>query len=81
MDDMRDAVLVEHRVERVAVGDVAAHERDLGIRGEPHAPVVGAEVEADDLRAFRSELGAGPGADTAERAGDEKPLARAHGST
>ncbi len=81
MDDVRDAVVVEHVRQRLAVGDVALDERDLGVRGEPEAPVVGAEVEADDLGAFGGELRAGPGADAAERAGDEEPLARAHGST
>ena len=81
MDDVRDAVLVEDLRERLAVGDVALHERDLGVGGEPDAPVVGAEVEADDLGALSGELGAGPRADAAERAGDEEPLARAHGST
>ena len=61
--------------ERLAVGDVALHERDLGVRRKPEPAVVGAEVEADDLGALRGELGAGPRADAAERAGDEEALA------
>jgi hypothetical protein len=80
MDDVRDAVLIECLGQRLAVGDVAAHERDLGIRGKPDATVIVAEVEPDDVCSFSRELAAGPRADAAERTGDEEPLARAHGS-
>jgi hypothetical protein len=81
MDDVRDAVLVERVRERVAIGDVAAHERDLDIGCESHPPIVVAEIEPDDLHALGGELRARPGADAAECAGDEKPLGARHGST
>ena len=80
MDHVRDPVLVEQAGERLAVDDVALHERDLGIRDEPQAAVVGAEVEADDVDALLGEQRARPRADAAERAGDEEPLA-GQGST
>ena len=59
-----------------AVGDVALHERDLGVGDEPQAAVVGAEVEADDVDALLGEQRARPRAEAAERAGDEEPLAQ-----
>ena len=75
MDHVRDPVLVEQARERLAVDDVALHERDLGVGDEPQAAVVGAEVEADDVDALLGQQRARPRADAAERAGDEEPLA------
>ena len=80
MDHVRDLVLVEQLAEPLAVDDVALDERDLGVRDEPQAAVVGAVVEADDADALLGEQRARPGADAAERAGDEEPLG-AQGST
>ena len=54
--DVRDRRARRARVaSAVAVGDVALHERDLGVRGEPKAAVVRAEVEADDVDALLGE--------------------------
>ena len=52
------------------------HDGTLGVGREPQPPVVGAEVEADDLDALLREHGARPRADAAERTGDEEALAR-----
>ncbi len=79
MEHVRDLVLVEQPRERLPVDDVALHERNLGVGDEPQAAVVGAEVEADDADALLGQQRARPGADAAERTGDEEPLA--HGST
>ena len=76
---MGDPVLVEQRAEPLAVDDVALDERDLGVGDESEPPVVRAVVEADDLDAFLGEQRARPGADAAERTGDEEALAQ--GST
>jgi hypothetical protein len=72
-------VLVEQVRERLAVDDVALHERDLGVGCEPQAAIVGAVVEADDVDALLGEERARPGADAPERAGDEEAF-RANGS-
>ena len=56
MDDVRDAVVVEDLVEASRSMMSPLHERDLGFGGESDPPVVGAEVEADDLGAFGGEL-------------------------
>jgi len=80
MDRVRDLVVVEHARERGAVDDVALHEWDLRVRHESEPAIVRAVVEADDVRSFRREQGAGPRANAAERAGDEEPLLGRHGS-
>jgi hypothetical protein len=80
VDDVRDPVPVQRPVERGSVGDVATHDRNLGVGGEPQSVVRGAEIEADDLDVLRGELRAGPGADAPQRARDEEALVR-HGST
>ena len=48
VNDVRDPVLVEHAIERRAIGDVSAHDLDSARSHETEAPVVGAEIEADD---------------------------------
>ena len=53
------ASLVEHAIDRRAVGDVALHERDVAGACEPQAPVVAPEVEADHLDALFDERRAG----------------------
>ena len=75
MDDVRDPVLVEQARECLAVDDVALHERDLGVGRESQPPVVGAEVEPDDVDALLGEQRARPRADAAERTRDEEALA------
>ncbi len=78
MDDVRDAVLVEHALERREVRDVAGDERHAlplaGIEDLGEPTVVAAEVEADDRRPFADQLPDGPRADAAQRARDEEPL-------
>ena len=41
VDDVRDPVLVEHPLERFAIGDVALHEVTAHLGREPEPPVVG----------------------------------------
>jgi hypothetical protein len=81
VDHVRDAALVEQARERLSVDDVALHELDLGVGRQAEAAVVRPEVEADDLDTLLGEQRTGPGADAAERAGDQEALGAAHGST
>ena len=79
VDDVRDPVAVERRVERRAVDDVAPDDGDVGVGRQPQPPPVLAEVEADDLDALLRKDRTRPRPDAAERTGDEEALA--HGST
>ena len=73
-------MLVERAAERVEVGDVAAHERQLrplGLGQDEAQPVVGlAEVVADGLVPVVQHRLDRPGPDAAERAGHEHALAQ-----
>ena len=84
MDDPRDLVLVEHPLERVEVGDVAADERHAGCvlaEHEVEPRRVLAEVVADDVVAVGEHRARDPGAEAAEDAGDEDALAHASGAS
>ena len=80
MDDPRDRLLVERARESLQIGDVAAHERQplaLLRREDQLQPVRRvAEVVAHRLVAVLEDRLHGPGADTAERSGDEDALAQ-----
>ena len=78
MDDPGDLTLVEHVLEGVEVGDVAARERDLSLVASDHereARAVVTEVEADDVVASLEGQPRDPGAEAAEHTRDEHPLA------
>src|SRR5579885_2567221 len=79
MDDAGDAVVVEDRLARAEVGDVARDPRHAVRRCAPEderqAPPLDVTVEGDDGNALRDELRSDPSADAAGRAGDE---GRAH---
>ena len=71
-------------LERVEVGDVAADEVDaVGVVPEDEAEPrrVVAEVVADHLVAVGEDRPRDPGAEAAEDAGDEEPLAHASGAS
>jgi len=84
VDDVRDGVLVEDRVDRVEVGDVADDERDpfdlLGRHDQLETPMVRAEVERGDGRAVAHQGSDRPGTDASEGARDEESLS-SHGRT
>ena len=80
MDDMGDPVLVQDRVERGSIGDVAADDANVRSIGKLEPVAARPEVEADDVHSLRREHGAGPGADAAERTRDKEALLP-HGST
>ena len=72
MDDVRDAALVEHPLERLEVGDVAPHavqRGELVVREQqPQAVVVVGRVEGDDARPLAHQLRDRPRADAPARA-------------
>ncbi len=77
MNDPGDLVLVERALERLEVGDVAAHEVDpvgVGAEHELEPRAIVPEVEADDARAVVEGGTRDPGAEAAEDAGDEEAL-------
>ena len=82
MDDVRDLVLGERALDRFELGDVAGDEVDpvelLWPHDQPQSVRVGAEVEGRDRHPLVDEQPAGPGADAAERPGDEEPVAHDH---
>ena len=79
MDDTRDLVLVERALDRREIGDVALHQHDRGFVVAEHelesAPVV-SEVVADDRVAVVEHAARDPGAEAAERSGDEHSLSQ-----
>ncbi len=84
MDDPRDLVLVEHPLERVELGDVAADERHAGRVVSEHEVEprrVLAEVVADDVVAVCEHRARDPCAQAAEDAGDEDPFAHERGAS
>ena len=80
MDDPRDRLLVEGAGESVQIGDVAVHERQplaLLRREDQLQPVRRvAQVVAHRLVTVFEHRLHGPGADTAERSGDEDAFAQ-----
>ncbi len=84
MDDARDRAVVEHVLQRVEVGDVAAHERhavDVLAEHEPQAARVLPEVVPDHLVPIREDRAGDPRTEAAEHAGDEDSLAHASGAS
>ena len=79
MHDVGDLPVVEGSLQELEVGDVPPDERDpVGVVAEDELearPVV-TQVVADDVRAVRERSPRHPGAEAAEDAGDEEPLAQ-----
>ena len=77
------AVLVERALERVEVGDVAAHAGERGervvVEHQPQAVVVVGGVERDDRPALARQLRDHPRADAPVRARHQEPLVARHG--
>jgi hypothetical protein len=84
MDDVIDVSLGDDVLDCVQVTDLAADVLDPGELVGAHDQLgpssILPEVEADHGMTFAHELSAGPGANAAERAGDEPALLR-HGGT
>ena len=78
MDDVADAVLVDHPLDLLEVRDVAAHERHALDRVRSHDELnpggIVADVEADDGRSLVREDLARPGPEAAERTRHEEDV-------
>ena len=78
--DVRDPVLADRPFELLEVGDIAVDERQLlellGRHDQLEPVPVRAEVVQDHRHLFAHELCTRPGADAAQRAGDQETLVR-----
>src|SRR5260370_31559267 len=78
VDDMSDGVRVERLLQCGQVGDVAVYERDprqlVGCHDQLEAARVAHQVEDHRLDAVAHQVAHGPGADAAQRAGNQKTI-------